>query len=580
MSLDFRNVNTLWASVLVETLARLGLKAAVLCPGSRSTPLTIAFARHPDIEALPILDERSASFFALGMARRLHKPVALVCTSGTAGANVYPAVIEAKESRVPLLVLTADRPPELRNCNAGQAIDQQKLFGTYPNFYSEIAFASLDFSMLAYLRQTTLQAWNQTLTPIPGVVHLNLPFREPLAPVEQLETTVLADQFPDNFFDHIDLETDLKTQTQSTLLSSISDQRGVIIAGVAQPKEPEQYCTAIAHLSKSLGMPVLAEGLSPLRNYTNLNPYLISTYDTILRHPELAKKLTPELVIRVGEMPTSKQLRLWLDATQPRQIVIDPSDRSLDPLHGKTIHLPMSIESINLASIPHTNDPANRVYQSLWLSVESQIRTTIDQTLNADDTFFEGKAAWLLSQTLPPGTPLFIASSMPVRDVEFFWKPGNLAIQPFFNRGANGIDGTLSTALGMAHRNRSAVMLTGDLALLHDTNGFLIRNYFAGHLTIVLINNNGGGIFGMLPIAQFDPPFEEFFSTPQNIDFAKLCQTYNVHHELIETWDHLVDRLNPLPSDGIRVLELRTDRHHDAQWRKTHFRALASDLKF
>lgn len=208
MSLDFRNVNTLWASILVETLARLGLKCAIVCPGSRSTPLAVAFARHPDIEAIPVLDERSASFFALGRARRLaqgatpkepQKPVVLVCTSGTAGANFYPAIIEARESHVPLIVLTADRPPELRNCNAGQTIDQQKLFGDYVNFYSEIAVPSLERSMLAYLRQTTLQAWQQAQYPLKGVVHLNVPFREPLAPIPQSEAQQLELTFPNDF---------------------------------------------------------------------------------------------------------------------------------------------------------------------------------------------------------------------------------------------------------------------------------------------------------------------------------------------------------------------------------------------
>jgi 2-succinyl-5-enolpyruvyl-6-hydroxy-3-cyclohexene-1-carboxylate synthase len=192
---------------------------------------------------------------------------------------------------------------------------------------------------------------------------------------------------------------------------------------------------------------------------------------------------------------------------------------------------------------------------------------------------FEGKVAWLLSQILPPETPLFIANSMPVRDVEFFWKPNHRRIQPFFNRGANGIDGTLSTALGMAHRNQSSVMLTGDLALLHDTNGFLLRNKFIGHLTIILINNNGGGIFEMLPISKFDPPFEEFFATPQNINFAQLCMTYGVEHQLIESWQQFKEVLNPLPAVGIRVLELQTNRKADAQWRKEYLVKLASGLK-
>ncbi|NEQ81590.1 MAG: 2-succinyl-5-enolpyruvyl-6-hydroxy-3-cyclohexene-1-carboxylic-acid synthase, partial [Moorea sp. SIO2I5] len=207
-----------------------------------------------------------------------------------------------------------------------------------------------------------------------------------------------------------------------------------------------------------------------------------------------------------------------------------------------------------------------------WCEAEAKVRAKIDKTMTTMSQLFEGKVAWLLSQCLPLETPLFIANSMPVRDVELFWKPGNTRIRPWFNRGANGIDGTLSTALGIAHRNQSSVMLTGDLAFLHDTNGFLIKNKFVGHLTIILINNNGGGIFEMLPIAKFDPPFEEFFATPQDVDFSHLCLTYGVEHQLIQSWQELKQRLNPLPTQGIRVLELSTDRRKDASWRQHYFK--------
>ncbi|MBW4540479.1 MAG: 2-succinyl-5-enolpyruvyl-6-hydroxy-3-cyclohexene-1-carboxylic-acid synthase [Myxacorys chilensis ATA2-1-KO14] len=577
MPLDFRNTNTLWASILTETLARLGLKTAVICPGSRSAPLAIAFARHPNIAAIPVLDERSASFFALGIAKRTGQPVVLVCTSGTAAANFYPAVIEARESRVPLLVLTADRPPELRNCNAGQVIDQQKIFGSYAS-YVEVALPSLERSMLAYWRQTIVQAWERSRYPVAGVVHLNLPFRDPLPPIQQDGMSEIADQFPHDFFDHVRSVDDLVWEAKS-LTWSMPDagRRGIIIAGVAQPKDAERYCAATSHLSKALGMPVLAEGLSPVRNHARLQPYLISTYDAILRNADLAEKLAPEVVIRIGEMPTSKELRQWLAVHQPKQYVIDPGgDRNLDPLHGKTIHIPISVEHIT----PPETGLGDSQYLNVWLMAESNTRRNVDQTLAAEASLFEGKAAWLLSQHLPRQTPLFVSNSMPVRDVEFFWQPSDRAIQPFFNRGANGIDGTLSTALGIAHE-QSAVLLTGDLALLHDTNGFLLQlaqgvTSQKSHLTIILINNNGGGIFNMLPISQFDPPFEEFFATPQNIDFAKLCQTYEVQYECIQTWEQFTQRLNPLPTEGIRLLELKTDRYLDAQWRKNNLGTFAT----
>ncbi|MFE1744659.1 2-succinyl-5-enolpyruvyl-6-hydroxy-3-cyclohexene-1-carboxylic-acid synthase [Coleofasciculus sp. H7-2] len=593
MPVDFRNTNSLWASILTETLKRLGLTTAIICPGSRSTPLTVAFAQTDEIEAIPVLDERSAAFFALGIAKKSGLPVALVCTSGTAGANFYPAVIEARESRIPLLLLTADRPPELRDCHSGQTIDQVKLFGNYPNWQAELALPSLDMGMLGYLRQTAIYAWEQCagsataslpLFPTPGPVHLNIPFRDPLAPIPDgaVETGNSASLLEEDFFANCQPSVatfNLQPTTFNTIHEWRQCDKGIIIAGTAQPKLPEEYAIAIAHLSKSLKWPVLAEALSPLRNYHQLNPYLISTYDLILRNQQLAQKLIPKIALQIGELPTSKELRNWLESTQPRRWVIDPSHHNLDPLHGKTTHLRISVEQLS-QTYPNelVETQAIASYLNSWCEAESKVRKAIDQTMAKMNVLFEGKAAWLLSQTLPPGTPLFIANSMPVRDVEFFWAPNNSRIQPFFNRGANGIDGTLSTALGIAHRHQSTVMLTGDLALLHDTNGFLLRNKFIGHLTIILINNNGGGIFEMLPISKFNPPFEEFFATPQDINFAQLCATYNVEHELMTSWEHLRQRLNPLPSQGIRVLELPTNRKADAKWRQENLGKLAVDI--
>jgi 2-succinyl-5-enolpyruvyl-6-hydroxy-3-cyclohexene-1-carboxylate synthase len=574
MLLDFRNNNTLWASVAVETLSRLGLTSAIICPGSRSTPLTVALARHRNIKAIPILDERSAAFFALGMAKRTGSPVALVCTSGTAGANFYPAVIEAKESRVPLVVITADRPPQLRHCHAGQTIDQVKLFGNYPNWQTELAVPDVDLGMLRYLRQTIVYAWERSRFPTPGVVHLNFPFRDPLAPIPQPNTEALQAEFDsEDFFAFI--------SPSSIPLASLpipqewqSYQRGIIIAGIAHSHAPKDYCQAIARLSQSLQYPVLAEALSPLRNYADLNPYLITTYDLILRNEKLAQALAPEIVIQLGELPTSKELRTWLETIQPHRWIVDASAENFDSLHGKSIHLRVGIEQLVSSSNSHLI-PKDNNYLQQWCDEDLRVREKIERTMHSIDTLLESKVAWLLSQTLPPNTPIFIANSMSVRNLEFFWMPGNNSITPYFNRGANGIDGTLSTALGIAHCNRSSILLTGDLALLHDTNGFLIQQKFIGHLTIILINNNGGGIFEMLPISQYDPPFEEFFATPQNIDFAKLCQTYNVEHTLISSWEQLINLLNPLPETGIRVLEIKCDRKADARWLQDNLKQLA-----
>ena len=258
--IDFRNVNTLWTSVLVETCQRLGLTTAVISPGSRSTPLTVAFARHPQIETIPILDERSAAFFALGRAKRTGIPTVLICTSGTAGANFYPAVVEATQSHIPLIILTADRPPELRNCRAGQTIDQIKLYGSYPNWYCELALPEASLGMLRYLRQNIIQAWERSLYPLPGVIHLNLPFREPLAPISPSELGEIESQFDcASFFEGISRPFPLlNSQFPLPLKIWQSYQRGIIIAGLAQPHNPELYCRAIAKLAHNENLTELA----------------------------------------------------------------------------------------------------------------------------------------------------------------------------------------------------------------------------------------------------------------------------------------------------------------------------------
>ena len=576
--LDFRNVNTLWSSILVVTLAKLGLKTAVICPGSRSTPLTVAFASNPDIETIPILDERSAAFFALGKAKQTNLTTVLVCTSGTAGANFYPAIIEATESRIPLIVLTADRPQELRNCHAGQTIDQIKFYGNYPNWYTELAIPEASLEMLRYLRQNIIQAWSKSRSPIPGVVHLNLPFREPLAPIAQPEVQALEPNFPlQDFFAHIKANCYQKNFVIDQL-PDLSVAKGIIIAGLAEPEDPESYCQAIALLAKKLNFPVLAEALSPLRNYADLNPNLITAYDLILRNQQLAAKLKPKIIIQLGALPTSKVLRVWLEKLDTPRYIIDSSAENFDPLHGKTVHVRSSVSDFASHLDQSRNSEITNKYLNLWLSLDVQARNAILDNLKSLDIFYEGKVSWLLSQHLPDRTPLFIANSMSVRNAEFFWQLNNNKIQPYFSRGANGIDGTLSTALGIADKNQSTVLLTGDLALFHDTNGFLISNKFQGHLTIVVINNNGGGIFNMLAIAAFEPPFEEYFATPQEVDISQLCLAYGLEHKLINTWSQLVNLLDPLPTEGVRILEISTNRKTDTYWIQTKFQEMSQQL--
>jgi 2-succinyl-5-enolpyruvyl-6-hydroxy-3-cyclohexene-1-carboxylate synthase len=575
LALDFRNINTLWASALVSTLEHLGVSLAVVCPGSRSTPLAVAFAQSAKIAAIPVLDERSAAFFALGHGKRTGQPAVVLCTSGTAAANFYPAVIEARESRVPLLVLTADRPPELRDCHSGQTIDQLKIYGNYPNWQTEIAVPAVE--LLTYLQQTTIYAWERTLIPNGGAVHLNLPFRDPLSPVPQPEILALAEQISLQFSDVQTIGS--RTTLNWTIPAAWSEQRGLIVAGIAQPPDPAAYAQAVNDIALALGWPILAEALSPLRQY--FSEQLVTSYDLILRQSELAQNLQPTVLLQLGDLPTSKELRQWLATVRPQTWILETSVQNVNTLHLDATYLRSTV--VDLAEKLQTVLPVNLIttnsYTEQWLKLDRQVRAEIDLTMLKLETLCECKIPWLLSQVLPPECLVFVANSMPIRDMEFFWRPNQQHYRILGNRGANGIDGTLSTALGALHQHdQPGILITGDLSLLHDTNGLLLRQQFQGSLTILLINNNGGGIFGMLPIRQFNPPFTEFFTTPQNVNFATLCEAYQIPHRKIEGWSMLQAEISQLGGLGITCWEISTNSEQDNQWRKENLAQFVTNI--
>ncbi|MFN9172950.1 MAG: 2-succinyl-5-enolpyruvyl-6-hydroxy-3-cyclohexene-1-carboxylic-acid synthase, partial [Synechocystis sp.] len=343
---DFTNLNSLAASILVETWSKLGLAQAVLCPGSRSSPLTVALARQADIDCVVSLDERSAAFFALGYAKRTRQPVALVCTSGTAAANFFPAIIEAYYSQVPLLVLTGDRPPMLRNCHAGQTIDQTKLYGDYPQWQTELALPEPRLDYCHYLRQTALFAWQRCLWPRLGVAHLNCPFAEPLAPspdntVEHLKSQLDSQQFYqhlNHFGDQNIIQNAIITGNLTPLLVDFA-KPGLIVVGVVPGGETPEFLTAILAIAKQLNWPILCDALSNLRNYQDGEAVIITYYDFILRCPTWAQALIPEQVLQIGELPTSKELRSWLNQINIVRYCVGFNGENLDPLHGQTISL-------------------------------------------------------------------------------------------------------------------------------------------------------------------------------------------------------------------------------------------------
>lgn len=571
---DWANGNELWADVLVETLRRKGVDYAVTCPGSRNSPLIFALARNPLIEAIPILDERSAAFFALGLAKRTGKPVAITCTSGSAVANFFPAVVEASESGFPLLLLTADRPPELQDCAAGQTIDQVKFFGGYVRKQHQLALP--ENRLLRYLRETVSACVDATLLPAAGPVHLNIPFRDPLIPIsdENFQSPFTEESYR-TFFDGL-AETEIPKQIKVRLSKeTVKASRGLVVVGPCSPINEETWCENLADFSNELGWPVLSDALNPVRSNASLFQSLVCGYEFVIRNEELKQELEPEEVIVVGEFPTCKVLRDWLTGLDANVTLLSNRFRNLDPTHSKATRLPIDFE---LDSPYVENLGFGAAYCERWLDLDQQISEALQRRFENLDGIVEPKAAWELSHVLPEWSSLCISNSMPPRDMEFYFPPRNSPLSLYSSRGANGIDGILSTAMGVAHEGEPTYLLTGDLALLHDSNGALIAKQLKGSLTIILINNSGGGIFQLLPVSRFEDVFEKHWGTDQEIDFENWARTYGIAYERIESWDQFREVI-PNPPLGIRLLEVRTDRKVDVAYRKTWFREIVQSLQ-
>ena len=560
------NVNSWWGAATVDVLWALGVRTVVLSPGSRSTPLTFACAAHGKMDTRVVLDERSAAFFALGIAKARHETVALVCTSGSAVANYLPAVVEAAESGVPLLLLTADRPVELRYRHAGQTIDQVKIFGGAVRLFAEAPLPEPRLEILAAWRDLLTQAVTRTTSGHPGPVHLNCPFREPLSPGTQVDPSlpIILAHFTENV-------ATIPIRRRLDLPASLP-RAGWIVAGPVSPKDPEAYVSAVTDLSRALGWPILADALNPCRHFADTGcEHVISAYDCLLRNPETRDQVRPEGVLQLGELPTSKVLRETLASWQLPTWIVDPAPDSRNAVAAPATYVSCLVEELSIGS--------NRDLSSVPIATQHLLAanraacTQLEAALGATTAWIEPRIARSLIEETPDETPIYVASSMPVRDAEYFWS-ANLGRRPiFFNRGANGIDGTLSTALGVAEGlGRSTVLYTSDLALLHDTNGLLIASTtFTGSLTIVCINNAGGGIFEHLPIAAHGDLFERCFATPQHVDFARWAAAYGINYQQLEHPEDLAAALRTLPASGVRLLEIRTDRKRDAAWRKKTF---------
>jgi 2-succinyl-5-enolpyruvyl-6-hydroxy-3-cyclohexene-1-carboxylate synthase len=562
--MDTTNANTALASAFTEELARGGLKRAVISPGSRSTPLAAALWRQPEIEVTVIVDERSAAFFALGAAQASGDPVALLCTSGTAAANYHPAVCEADESALPLLVLTADRPPELRGIGAGQTIDQVKLYGSSVRWFCEVGTHLADDDGLLHYRSIAARALAAARGEIrPGPVHLNLPWREPLAPVP-VEGAVTAtdplalqgrEERPLTAVTRVDVE------PSAFLLDEVAGHIGDAIAGVivaGRQLDPELR-EPLAHLARASGFPILAEPTSQLRCGPHDRSHVVASYDLLLREEHFARSVVPDLVIRFGEMPTSKPLRSWLAASGADEIAIDPRGGWNEPTRRAAALL--RADPTELAAGWATRlEKEERPLPERWLAAERIAQEAIDAALvDAAATITEPALHRALGKAHADGDLVYTASSMPIRDQEAFLVATGSDALFLCNRGANGIDGLISSGLGAATASgRPTTIVTGDLGLLHDLGSLAALRHVETPVRIVVIDNDGGGIFHFLPQAETLDcgEFEALLGTPRGVSVAKAAALFDVPHRRLESLNELPEAL----AAGTSLIEVRTDR--------------------
>ena len=526
-----------FCATLVDEWVRQGVRHAVVAPGSRSTPLAVAIARQPELALHVFHDERSAGFAALGIGRASGIPAVLLCTSGTAAAHFVAPVHEAHLSRVPMLVCTADRPPELRDVSAPQTIDQTKMLGSAVRWFHDPGVPSDDArsSWRSLARRSLAAATGST----PGPVHLNLPFREPLlgdaGEIPVADGSVVMPSV-----------LGLSAQSVPALVSIVSGKKGVIVAGRGSTP-------GVLHLAESLGWPVLADATSGLRE---CHSHVVVGFDPVLRSSRFAAAHTPEVIVRIGDPPASKVLAQWSATCGATIVQVKNHEHAVDPDHLVALSLSGPVEQI-VSTTAGSVDACDAQWLRGWMSAETAAQTAI--TEHTDRVFSEPTVARRVTDTLAPGSNLVVSSSMPIRDVEWFGTvtPG---VTVHSNRGANGIDGVVSTAVGVALATSAPTTLyIGDVAMVHDSNGLWGLQQRGVDLAIVVTNNDGGSIFSFLPqAAQLDAgTFETLYGTPHGVDLAHLAAAHGVPHERVDNRRALDAAL---AGHGTRLIEVVCDR--------------------
>jgi 2-succinyl-5-enolpyruvyl-6-hydroxy-3-cyclohexene-1-carboxylate synthase len=571
-----------YVDAFVDELAASGVRNVCICPGSRSTPLALVLARRADLRVWMHVDERSAAFFALGMAKASREPVALVCTSGTAAANFLPAVVEAHLSRVPLVVLTADRPHELRDNGAPQAIDQIRLYGGYAKWFADMALPEATDGMLRYARTMAARA-AATARDVPsGPVHLNFPFREPLVPIPPpADATGGAVRQP-----YMTVAAGPREATPALLdrlaATLAATPRGLIICG---PQDDPALAPAVAALAARLGYPVLADPLSGVRCGEHVTSLVIDSYDAFLRDAEWVAGHAPDLVLRFGAMPTAKPFLQYLQRFPDcRQIVVDaapgwnePTGLAAEMIYADPAGLCNALVARDVAPV---DADAGAAWRDAWCAANRHARAAIARKLDGAGDLFEGKVFAELADLLPAGATLYVGNSMPVRDLDTFFPAGERPIRFLANRGANGIDGVVSSALGASTDGGPLVLVIGDLSFYHDMNGLLAAKLHRLNATIVLLNNDGGGIFSFLPQATEADHFEQLFGTPTGLDFQPAVEMYGGRFVCPATWDAFRAAVRQgLGGDGLTVIEVRTDRAQNVAAHRAIWPAVSAAIR-
>jgi 2-succinyl-5-enolpyruvyl-6-hydroxy-3-cyclohexene-1-carboxylate synthase len=565
----------------VDELAQCGMRAACTSPGSRSAPLVLSLAREQRLRCFSHVDERCAGFFALGVAKASGLPVAVACTSGTAAAELLPAAIEAHEARVPLLLLTADRPPELRENGAGQAVDQLELFGGAAKWFFEVGTHDASDERLRWMRTLACRAYWTALEGRPGVVHLNFPLREPLVVDDNLPADATGRPGGLAYLRRAPVAS--AASLSATNLGEIVTQakRGVIVAGRHERHTP--LGEVAAAFATAVGWPLLADPLSGARR----GEAAIGHYDALLREPDFAASVVPDLVLRVGDLPVSKPLRTWLAGLDGvRQVALDPEGAWQDPasILSDSLTLDPAAALAELTGATTTTETTEPDWLESWRSADERAAEAMLGALGGEQ-LSEPAVAAELGVLLPEEATLFVASSMPVRDIETFWPVRADPPRVLCNRGANGIDGTISSAFGAAAAGQGpVVLLIGDVALAHDIGGLLAARRLELKLTTVLLNNDGGGIFDFLPVsraamAQADDIYTRHVATPTGLDFANAAALYGLSHERVKDMPGFRIALEQaLAGPGSAIVEIRTERAANVELHERIWAAVSSTL--